>query len=283
MCGFCHFYSLVVYWFLTLNRRILATTVICAIMCVTVNLLTLVVPFDLYSCGWEVNSIFSYRIHHPFLLSDNRHYTFYVWRRVYMFHPLMPYLLVPIYLACAWAWFLRIGTYPHLTRTCANMLIWVYRRGPNAAADATITCMCSADAATGTTARAKVLLGAVYIAPRAGVRRWGVGGIIRGRVVCAGERGDDERVFVRAAGGCGSLHVVGLIEHRKKVVGSVLRTRLFMLHFTLTNPKLKPKLNGHRRRTLERWAPAYKQQATPDRSPPVLKPFFVFFQRFLKA
>lgn len=50
-----------------------------------------------------------FTIHHPFLLADNRHYTFYVWRRVYMFHPLVPYLLVPIYLACGWAWYLRVG------------------------------------------------------------------------------------------------------------------------------------------------------------------------------
>ncbi|KAF5312845.1 hypothetical protein D9619_003418 [Psilocybe cf. subviscida] len=54
-------------------------------------------------------SVYLFTIHHPFLLSDNRHYTFYVWRRIYMFHPSVPYLLVPVYLACAWAWFLRIG------------------------------------------------------------------------------------------------------------------------------------------------------------------------------
>ena len=26
------------------------------------------------------------------------------------FHPLVPYLLSPVYLACAWAWFVRAGT-----------------------------------------------------------------------------------------------------------------------------------------------------------------------------
>ena len=50
------------------------------------------------------------RIHHPFLLSDNRHYTFYVWRRIFMLHPIMPYLLIPGYIVCAWIWFLRVGT-----------------------------------------------------------------------------------------------------------------------------------------------------------------------------
>jgi len=49
------------------------------------------------------------RIHHPFLLSDNRHYTFYLWRRIYMLHPTVPYILIPVYVACAWAWFLRVG------------------------------------------------------------------------------------------------------------------------------------------------------------------------------
>lgn len=60
-----------------------------------------------------VRSTFSdvvlHRIHHPFLLSDNRHYTFYVWRRIYLAHWSVPYLLSPLYLASAWAWFLRVG------------------------------------------------------------------------------------------------------------------------------------------------------------------------------
>jgi len=68
--------------------RTLTTVAICVIMGVTVKLFT---------------------IHHPFLLSDNRHYTFYVWRRIYTFHPLVPYTLVPFHVAWAWAWFLRTG------------------------------------------------------------------------------------------------------------------------------------------------------------------------------
>ena len=48
-------------------------------------------------------------IHHPFLLSDNRHYTFYVWRRIFLLHPTVPYIFIPGYIACAWAWFLRVG------------------------------------------------------------------------------------------------------------------------------------------------------------------------------
>ncbi|KAG8947991.1 glucosyltransferase [Tulasnella sp. 419] len=62
-------------------------------------------------------SIKLYTIHHPFLLSDNRHYTFYVWRRIFMFHPIVPYLFAPGYLACFWAWFLRIGETSTLLET----------------------------------------------------------------------------------------------------------------------------------------------------------------------
>src|ERR1700761_747791 len=31
-------------------------------------------------------------IQHPFLLSDNRHFTFYVWRRVFLSHPIIPFI-----------------------------------------------------------------------------------------------------------------------------------------------------------------------------------------------
>ncbi|CAL1696250.1 unnamed protein product [Somion occarium] len=54
-------------------------------------------------------TIHKFTIHHPFLLADNRHYTFYVWRRVFLLHPVVPYLLIPGYIACAWAWYIRIG------------------------------------------------------------------------------------------------------------------------------------------------------------------------------
>ncbi|KAJ6501617.1 glucosyltransferase [Mycena vitilis] len=75
--------------------RVLGTGLACAVMAVTVNLFT---------------------IHHPFLLSDNRHYTFYVWHRIFMRYP-APYLLIPIYIACAWAWFLRVGAQQTILQT----------------------------------------------------------------------------------------------------------------------------------------------------------------------
>jgi len=55
-------------------------------------------------------SVHFFTIHHPFVLSDNRHYTFYVWKRILFVHPLMPYALSPIYLACWWAWWIRAGS-----------------------------------------------------------------------------------------------------------------------------------------------------------------------------
>ncbi|KAF8078328.1 glucosyltransferase [Lyophyllum atratum] len=76
--------------------RILVSTLVSIVMAVTVKLFT---------------------IHHPFLLADNRHYTFYLWRRIYMFHPLVPYILIPVYIACAWAWFLRVGREQTLLQT----------------------------------------------------------------------------------------------------------------------------------------------------------------------
>jgi alpha-1,2-glucosyltransferase len=59
--------------------------------------------------GFMAYTVKNFTIHHPFLLSDNRHYTFYVWKRVFSAHPAVPYLLILAYLASAWAWFLRVG------------------------------------------------------------------------------------------------------------------------------------------------------------------------------
>jgi len=62
-------------------------------------------------------TIHFFTIHHPFLLSDNRHYTFYVWRRIFRLHAIMPYIFVPGYIACAWAWFLRVARDQTLLQT----------------------------------------------------------------------------------------------------------------------------------------------------------------------
>ena len=48
-------------------------------------------------------------IEHPFLLSDNRHYSFYLWRRIYKLHPAVKYLLAPIYVLLAFHAGLALG------------------------------------------------------------------------------------------------------------------------------------------------------------------------------
>ncbi|KAI8995441.1 glucosyltransferase [Trametes punicea] len=84
------------------RRNTVVTLVASALMCLTIQKFT---------------------IQHPFLLSDNRHYTFYIWRRVFLIHPVVPYLLVPGYIACAWAWYLRIG---HDQTLLQNLLLPVF-------------------------------------------------------------------------------------------------------------------------------------------------------------
>jgi len=45
---------------------------------------------------------------HPFTLADNRHYTFYVFR-ILLRHSTIKYLVVPIYLVCAWSVIQALG------------------------------------------------------------------------------------------------------------------------------------------------------------------------------
>nr|KJB36722.1 hypothetical protein B456_006G173000 [Gossypium raimondii] len=47
-------------------------------------------------------SVHFFSIAHPYLLADNRHYTFYLWRKIIIFHWSMKYLLVPFYV---YSWF----------------------------------------------------------------------------------------------------------------------------------------------------------------------------------
>ncbi|KAK8918802.1 hypothetical protein KSP39_PZI021766 [Platanthera zijinensis] len=48
-----------------------------------------------------------FSVAHPYLLADNRHYTFYIWRRVIQAHWSIKYFLVPLY---AYSWFSIIST-----------------------------------------------------------------------------------------------------------------------------------------------------------------------------
>ncbi|TKY69584.1 Dol-P-Glc:Glc(2)Man(9)GlcNAc(2)-PP-Dol alpha-1,2-glucosyltransferase [Spatholobus suberectus] len=46
-------------------------------------------------------SVHFFSVAHPYLIADNRHYPFYLWRKVIMAHWSTKYLLVPIYI-CSW-------------------------------------------------------------------------------------------------------------------------------------------------------------------------------------
>uniref|UniRef100_T1IQU4 Dol-P-Glc:Glc(2)Man(9)GlcNAc(2)-PP-Dol alpha-1,2-glucosyltransferase n=1 Tax=Strigamia maritima TaxID=126957 RepID=T1IQU4_STRMM len=46
----------------------------------------------------------AFNVHeHPYLLADNRHYTFYVWKKIFNMHKLARYAFIPVYLYALWA------------------------------------------------------------------------------------------------------------------------------------------------------------------------------------
>ncbi|XP_018684086.2 dol-P-Glc:Glc(2)Man(9)GlcNAc(2)-PP-Dol alpha-1,2-glucosyltransferase isoform X3 [Musa acuminata AAA Group] len=52
-------------------------------------------------------AVFFFSIAHPYLLADNRHYPFYLWRKVIQVHWLMKYLLIPLYVY-SWSFIISI-------------------------------------------------------------------------------------------------------------------------------------------------------------------------------
>ncbi|ORX88362.1 hypothetical protein K493DRAFT_236820 [Basidiobolus meristosporus CBS 931.73] len=59
-------------------------------------------------------AIYKFTFEHPFLLSDNRHYSFYVWKKIYRFHGAVRYLLSPVYLLASqllWQTFQELPVY----------------------------------------------------------------------------------------------------------------------------------------------------------------------------
>ena len=63
-----------------------------------------------------------------------------------MVHPIMPYALVPVYLACAWAWWLRVGKcQPYKGKK--PKLIWRRMRS-NFATKLALTLVCGSNPAT---------------------------------------------------------------------------------------------------------------------------------------
>ncbi|XP_054790785.1 dol-P-Glc:Glc(2)Man(9)GlcNAc(2)-PP-Dol alpha-1,2-glucosyltransferase-like [Prosopis cineraria] len=52
-------------------------------------------------------SVHFFSVAHPYLLADNRHYPFYIWRKIIMAHWSIKYLMVPLYI---WSWLSIIRT-----------------------------------------------------------------------------------------------------------------------------------------------------------------------------
>ncbi|GAA5869199.1 hypothetical protein JCM3774_003978 [Rhodotorula dairenensis] len=78
-----------------------------------------------------LGSVRTLSVAHPFLLADNRHYAFYLWRRIINVHPLARYALAPGYFIAArllWIQLARAGTMPLSTlilfggATCAVLV-----------------------------------------------------------------------------------------------------------------------------------------------------------------
>jgi len=68
---------------------------------------TILATITLLLIGYTIEK---FTIHHPFLLSDNRHYTFYVWHRFFLVHPKAPLVYAPVYLVTFCTWCIRIGS-----------------------------------------------------------------------------------------------------------------------------------------------------------------------------
>lgn len=56
----------------------------------------------LTALGLSFVAVHLFSIAHPYLLADNRHYTFYIWRKVIQAHWMMKYILIPLYV---YSWF----------------------------------------------------------------------------------------------------------------------------------------------------------------------------------
>ena len=98
----CYIYRRSADWREHLYRRVAASLNYLVVMCWTIrNFTSVFFPSinDLFES--ELNHYSLYSIAHPFLLADNRHFAFYLWRRVINVHPLARYALTPGYLFAA--------------------------------------------------------------------------------------------------------------------------------------------------------------------------------------
>ncbi|KAI9774682.1 MAG: glucosyltransferase [Geoglossum simile] len=60
-------------------------------------------------CGFMLCTVHFNTVIHPFLLADNRHYVFYVFRWFLLRHSAAKYLAVPVYLVCGWIAITALG------------------------------------------------------------------------------------------------------------------------------------------------------------------------------
>ncbi|EOA20450.1 hypothetical protein CARUB_v10000761mg [Capsella rubella] len=65
-------------------------------------------------------SVHYFSLAHPYLLADNRHYPFYLWRKIINFHWSMKYMLVPVYV---YSWFSILTL---LAKTRRDIWVMVY-------------------------------------------------------------------------------------------------------------------------------------------------------------
>lgn len=61
-------------------------------------------------------SIYGFTYDHPYLLADNRHYSFYVWRKFFQLHVGTKYLLAPIYVFAIYALIMLLNEQPAVWR-----------------------------------------------------------------------------------------------------------------------------------------------------------------------
>lgn len=61
---------------------------------------------------------------HPFLLADNRHYTFYIWSRLFKRHDLLRYAYAPVYLAAGYMFYRNLSHYSNGKKTVGWLLIY---------------------------------------------------------------------------------------------------------------------------------------------------------------
>lgn len=77
----------------------------------TVNIAIVVVHFRIFCKYLTTLLMASCSLAHPYLLADNRHYPFYLWRKVIKAQWLMKYLLVPLYVYSWFSIFSKLGQY----------------------------------------------------------------------------------------------------------------------------------------------------------------------------